>query len=44
LQAEFALTQVLDRPSTGRGFFEEVMRENLDIGRPDQMQLIHWEL
>jgi hypothetical protein len=39
LQAEFALTQVLDRPQTGRGFFEEVMRENLDIGRPDQMQL-----
>ena len=40
LQAEFALTQVLDRPRTGRGLFEEVMRENLDLGRPDQMQLI----
>jgi hypothetical protein len=40
LQAEFALTQVLDRPQTGRHFFEEVIRENLDIGRPDQMQLI----
>ncbi len=40
LQAEFALTQVLDRPITGRAFFEEVIRENLDIGRPDQMQLI----
>jgi hypothetical protein len=40
LQAEFALTQVLDRPHTGRCFFEEVIRENLDIGRPDQMQLI----
>jgi hypothetical protein len=40
LQAEFALTQLLDRPRTGRGFFEEVMRENLDLGRPDQMQLI----
>ncbi|MCA1605472.1 MAG: hypothetical protein LC775_08400 [Acidobacteria bacterium] len=37
---EFALTQVLDRPRTGRGFFEEGMRENLDLGRPDQMQLI----
>ena len=34
------MTQVLDRPRTGRGFFEEVMRENLDLGRPDQMQLI----
>lgn len=40
LQAEFALTQVLDRPQTGRSFFEQVMRENLDIGRPDQVQLI----
>lgn len=40
LQAEFALTQVLDRPHTGRCFFEEVIRENLDLGRPDQMQLI----
>ena len=34
LQAEFSLTQVLDRPVTGRAFFEEVIRENLDIGRP----------
>ena len=40
LQAEFALTQVLDRPLTGRCFFEEVIRENLDLGRPDHMQLI----
>ena len=40
LQAEFALTQVLDRPVTGRCFFEEVIRENLDLGRPDQMPLI----
>ena len=35
LQAEFSLTQVLDRPVTGRVFFEEVIRENLDIGRPE---------
>jgi len=40
LQAEFSLTQVLDRPVTGRIFFEEVIRENLDIGRPSQVQLI----
>jgi hypothetical protein len=33
LQAEFSLTQVLDEPVTGRIFFEEVIRENLDIGR-----------
>jgi len=40
LQAECSLTQVLDRPQTGRLFFEEVIRENLDIGRPDQIQLL----
>ena len=40
LQAEFSLTQVLDRPVTGRLFFEEVIRENLDLGRPDHVQLI----
>jgi hypothetical protein len=40
LQAEFSLTQVLDRPVTGRMFFEEVIRENLDLGRPSQVQLI----
>jgi hypothetical protein len=40
LQAEFSLTQVLDRPVTGRIFFDEVIRENLDLGRPDQVQLI----
>lgn len=40
LQAEFALTQVLDRPQAGRLFFEQVLRENLDLGRPDKVQLI----
>lgn len=40
LQAEFALTQVLDRPQAGRLFFEQMIRENLDLGRPDQVQLI----
>jgi hypothetical protein len=40
LQLECSLTQVLDRPLTGRIFFEEVIRENLDLGRPDQVQLI----
>jgi hypothetical protein len=40
LQAEFSLTQVLDRPLCGRVFFEEVIRENLDLGRPDHVQLI----
>ena len=40
LQAEFSLTQVLDQPVNGRIFFEEVIRENLDLGRPSQVQLI----
>lgn len=40
MQAEFSLTQVLDRPLSGRIFFEEIIRENLDLGRPDQVQLI----
>ena len=40
LQAEFSLTQMLDRPLTGRIFFEQVIRDNLDLGRPDQVQLI----
>src|SRR5580658_6204783 len=40
LQAEFSLTQVLDRPLHGRLFFEQVIRENLDIGRPEDVRLI----
>jgi hypothetical protein len=40
LQAEFSLTQMLDRPVSGRIFFERVLHDNLDIGRPDQVSLI----
>jgi hypothetical protein len=40
LQAEFSLTQILDRPLSSRILFEEIIRENLDIGRPDMVQLI----
>ncbi len=40
LQAEFSLTQVLDRPVSGRVFFEQVIRDNLDAGRPDQISLV----
>jgi hypothetical protein len=40
LQSEYSLTQVLDLPVNGRVFFEQVIRENLDIGRPDKVQLI----
>lgn len=48
-QVEFALTQVVDRPGaptgrqsgwSGRIFFEEVIRENLDLGRPENVQLL----
>ena len=40
LQVEFSLTQMLDKPVSGRVFFEQVIRDNLDIGRPDQVALI----
>ena len=40
LQAEFSLTQMLDAPVAGRIFFEQVLRDNLDIGRPDQISLV----
>jgi len=39
-QCEFALTQIFDRPLSGRLFFEQIIRENLDLGRPDRVQLI----
>jgi hypothetical protein len=40
LQAEFSLTQMLDAPVSGRIFFEQVIRDNLDLGRPDQVGLV----
>ena len=40
LQAEFSLTQMLDTPISGRIFLEQVIRDNLDIGRPDQVGLV----
>ena len=40
LQAEFSLTQMLDRPLSGRVIFEQVIRDNLDLGRPDQVSLV----
>src|SRR5580700_1747819 len=39
-QLEYSLTQIVDRPLAGRQFFEEVIRDNLDLGRPDRVQLI----
>ena len=40
LQMEVSRTQVLDDPLRGREFFEEVIRDNLDLGRPDRIQLL----
>jgi hypothetical protein len=40
LQAEFSLTQMLDAPVTGRIFFDQLIRDNLDLGRPDRVSLI----
>jgi hypothetical protein len=40
LQAEFSLTQIWEKGLYGRYFFEEVIRENIDLGRPEQVQLI----
>jgi protein gp37 len=34
---EVSLTQIFDRPLRGREFFEEVIRDNLDLGRPDRV-------
>jgi hypothetical protein len=39
-QMEVSLTQIFDRPLRGREFFEEILRDNLDLGRPDRVQLI----
>jgi hypothetical protein len=39
-QMEVSRTQVFTRPVRGREFFEQVIRENLDLGRPDRVQLI----
>jgi len=40
LQMEVSLTQVFDAPARGREFFEEILREHLALGRPDQLALV----
>ena len=45
LQAEFSLTQMLDKPVSGRIFFDQVIADNLDIGLPDQVSLVFgWKI
>jgi hypothetical protein len=39
-QMEVSPTQIFDRPLRGREFFEEILRDNLDLGRPDRVQLV----
>jgi hypothetical protein len=39
-QVEVSLTQVFDKPVQGRHFFEELIRDNLDLGRPDRVSLL----
>jgi hypothetical protein len=39
-QVEVSLTQVFAEPTWGRRFFEAVIRENLDLGRPDRVSLL----
>jgi len=39
-QFEVSDTRVSDRPASGRAFFEGVIRDHLDIGRPSQVALI----
>jgi hypothetical protein len=40
LQAEFSLTQIWESANHGRCFFEQVIRENIDLGRPEKVQVI----
>ena len=39
-QVEVSRTIVFDQPRHARGFFEALAADNLDIGRPDQVELI----
>jgi hypothetical protein len=39
-QFEVSDTWVFDRPQAGRMWFEGVIRDHLDVGRPDQIALI----
>lgn len=37
---EVSPTQIFDRPLRRREFFEEIIRDNLDLGRPDRVQVV----
>jgi len=40
LQAEFSRTQVFTQPRYGRHLFEQIIRENIDLGHPSKVSLI----
>lgn len=39
-QLEVSRTETFDRPLHGRQFFEEVIQDQLDLGRPEKLQLV----
>ncbi len=39
-QMEMSDTRVFDRPAAGRAWFEQTIRDQLDLGRPDKVQII----
>jgi hypothetical protein len=39
-QFELSHTRIFDQPPGGRGFFEGVITDHRDLGRPDQVALI----
>lgn len=39
-QMEMSFTLVFDQADKGREFFEETIKENIDLGRPDRVQLV----
>jgi hypothetical protein len=39
-QVEFSTSMALDRPVAGRIFFEQLIRDNIDIGRPDKVNIV----
>jgi hypothetical protein len=39
-QLELSDTRVFDKPAAGRAWFEQTIRDQLDLGRPDKVQII----
>lgn len=39
-QVEFSTTMALDRPVNARDFFDQLIRDNLDIGRHDKVSIV----